>query len=89
MYIHVHDLSAQCSVDTDVHVATISQLRTCVMKIEHSQAKLSDVTTIRDFSIRKEFVPSGSKLFPLRDAYILKRDAIDDLQDLHLQRKVT
>ena len=50
-YKYIHDLSAQFSADTGVHVVTISQLRTCVMKIEHIQVKLSDVTIYhRDFS---------------------------------------
>ena len=34
--------------------------------------------TIRNCSYRKEFAPSGSKLFPLREVPILKRDAIEE-----------
>ena len=33
---------------------------------------------IRNCSFRKEFAPSGSKFFPLREVPISKRDAIDD-----------
>ena len=32
---------------------------------------------IRNCSKRKEFAPSGSKFFPLREVPILKKDAID------------
>ena len=34
--------------------------------------------TIRNCSIRKEFAPSGSEFFPLREVPILKRGAIED-----------
>ena len=34
--------------------------------------------TIRNCSQRKEFAPSGSKLFPLRAVPILKRDAVEE-----------
>ena len=33
--------------------------------------------TIRNFSKRKEFAPSGSKFFPLREVPILKKNAIE------------
>ena len=32
--------------------------------------------TLRNCSLRKEFAPSGSKFFPLREVSILKRDVI-------------
>ena len=34
--------------------------------------------TIRNCSLRKEFAPSGSKFFPLREVPILKRDSIEE-----------
>ena len=34
--------------------------------------------TKRNFSLRKEFAPSGRKFFPLREVPILKRDAIEE-----------
>ena len=37
-----------------------------------------DFHTIRNCSYRKEFAPSGSKFFPLREVPILKRDAIEE-----------
>ena len=33
---------------------------------------------IRNFSLRKEFAPSGSKFFPLINVPILKREAIEE-----------
>ena len=33
---------------------------------------------VRNCSLRKEFAPSGSKFFPLREVPILKRDAIEE-----------
>ena len=38
--------------------------------------------TIRNFSLRKEFAPSGSKFFPLRVVPILKRDTIEEIHCL-------
>ena len=35
--------------------------------------------TIGNCSLRKEFAPSGSKIFPLREVPILKRDAIEEV----------
>ena len=34
--------------------------------------------TIRNCSERKQFAPSGSKFFPVREVLILKRDAIEE-----------
>ena len=34
--------------------------------------------TIRNCLLRKEFAPSGSKFFPLREVPILKSDAIEE-----------
>ena len=34
--------------------------------------------SIRNYSSRKEFAPSGSKFFPVREVHILKRDAVDE-----------
>ena len=34
--------------------------------------------TILNCSVRKEFAPSGSKFFPLREVPILKRDESED-----------
>ena len=33
---------------------------------------------IRNCSLRKEFAPSGSKFFPIREVPIMKRDAIEE-----------
>ena len=38
--------------------------------------------TIRNCSKRKEFAPSGSKIFLLREVPILKRNAIEDHNSL-------
>ena len=34
--------------------------------------------SIRNYSLRKDFAPSGSEYFPLREVLILKRDTIDE-----------
>ena len=66
-----------------IGVAPITQLGTCEMKSVHIQWKSPNMVillflTIRNFSQRKEFAPSGSKFFPLRKVPILKRDAINE-----------
>ena len=64
-----------------IGVASVTQLRTCV-KNSNIQGRLPNVVkvvfhAIRNCSLRKEFAPSGSKFFPIREVSIMKRDATE------------
>ena len=65
-------------------VVSIMQIRRCVMKCVHIQVKLHvPYVEIRCFQpqgflLKKEFAPSGSKFFPLREVSFIKKDANDD-----------
>ena len=66
-----------------IGVATITQITHARNKISNIQGRSRNAIKvifhiIMNCSQRKEFAPSGSKFFPLREVPILKRDAIGE-----------
>ena len=66
-----------------IGVATITQVMHVRNKNSNIQGRSLNALkailhTIKNCSERKEFAPSGSKFFPLREVPILKRDVIEE-----------